>query len=179
MKEGQYTKTLAKIQVGEIFSCEIPAEILICIIHRAYGDAMFVPLWVAPTWRQIHLLPSFATNAWIHHSRNSCVTQKVRNWRVLYLKTKSSFEVKTSKNASSIFSFCNSLWEEKLRRIDKSLFSIFSKIDFMWNVWGIFLKSLTLAWFPYRKKKKKKKKDNIYINTITLFRLSCLTSMGK
>ena len=44
MKEGQYTKTLAKIQVGEIFSCEIPAEILICIIHRAYGDAMFVPL---------------------------------------------------------------------------------------------------------------------------------------
>ena len=28
-------------------------------------------------------------------------------------------------------------------------------------------------------KEKKKKKDNIYINTITLFRLSCLTSMGK
>ena len=51
MKEGQYTKTLAKIQVGEIFTCEISAEILIWIIHRAYGDAMFVPLWVAPTWR--------------------------------------------------------------------------------------------------------------------------------
>ena len=71
MKEGKYTKTLAKIQVGEIFTCEISAEILICIIHRACGDTMFVPLWVAPTWRQIHLLPSFATNAWIHHSRNS------------------------------------------------------------------------------------------------------------
>ena len=27
----------------------------------------------------------------------------------------------------------------------------------MWNVWGIFLKSLTLAWFPYRKKKEKER----------------------
>ena len=71
MKESKYTKTLAKIQVGTIFKWEISAEMLICLIYRAYGDAMFVSLWVAPTWRQIHLLPSFATNAWIHHSRNS------------------------------------------------------------------------------------------------------------
>ena len=51
MKEGKYTKTLAKIQVGAIFTSEISAEMLICLIYRAYGDAMFVSLWVAPTWR--------------------------------------------------------------------------------------------------------------------------------
>ena len=35
MKEGKYTKTLAKIQVGTIFTCEISREMLICLIYRA------------------------------------------------------------------------------------------------------------------------------------------------
>ena len=45
MKEGKYTKTLAKILVGAIFTCEILGEMVIYLIYRAlYGDAMFVSL---------------------------------------------------------------------------------------------------------------------------------------
>ena len=32
MKEGKYTKTLAKIQVGAIFRCAISREMLVCLI---------------------------------------------------------------------------------------------------------------------------------------------------
>ena len=178
MKEGQYTKTLAKIQVGEIFTCEISAEILIWIIHRAYGDAMFVPLWVAPTWRQIHLLPSFATNAWIHHSRNSCVTQKVRNWRVLYLKTKSSLRWKLLKmQVQFLVSVTRSESKNSGGSINlyfRYLVKLTSYEMFEVSFWKVLPSHGSLI-----EKEKKKKKDNIYINTITLFRLSCLTSMGK
>ena len=43
MKEGKYTKTLAKIQVGAIFACEISAEMLICLIYRASETPCLCP----------------------------------------------------------------------------------------------------------------------------------------
>ena len=40
-----------------------------------YGDAMLMPTWMGSNMadgnQQKHLLPSFATNAWIYSSRNS------------------------------------------------------------------------------------------------------------
>ena len=40
-----------------------------------YGDAMLMPTWMGSNMadgnQQEHLLPSFATNAWIYSSRDS------------------------------------------------------------------------------------------------------------
>ena len=45
MKEGKYTKALAKIQVGAIFHAREIFENLFTDIYRAlYGDAMLVPM---------------------------------------------------------------------------------------------------------------------------------------
>ena len=45
MKEGKYTKALAKVQVGAIFHAREIFENLFTYIYRAlYGDAMLVPI---------------------------------------------------------------------------------------------------------------------------------------
>ena len=68
MKGGTYTKTLAKIQVREIFRIrDIRRKCFTQTYRDLYGDAMLVLTWMSSNMadgnQQKHLLPRFATKA--------------------------------------------------------------------------------------------------------------------
>ena len=59
----------------EYFVYEISEEMFYPNLRDLYGDAMLVLTWMSSNMadgnQQKHLLPSFATKAWIYSSRNS------------------------------------------------------------------------------------------------------------
>ena len=66
MEEGKYTKALAKIQVGAVFSCARNSENFFTYIYRAlYGDAMLVP---------IRMVTNMAAGNQQKHVSRSCAT---------------------------------------------------------------------------------------------------------
>ena len=66
MKEGKYTKALAKIQVGAIFHVREIRRIFFTYIYRAlYGDAMLVP---------IRMVTNIAAGNQQKHVSRSCAT---------------------------------------------------------------------------------------------------------
>ena len=66
MKEGKYTKALAKIQVGAIIHVRKLGGIFFTYIYRAlYGDAMLVP---------IRMVTNMAAGNQQKHVSRSCAT---------------------------------------------------------------------------------------------------------
>ena len=177
MKEGKYKKTLAKIQVGAIFTCEISREMLVCLTYRASETPCLCPSeWHQHGGRYICYPVLLRTREFI--TRGTLVSPKrleieeysiskqraLLRWKLLkmqvqFLVSVTRYESKNSGGSINLY------FRYLVKLTSCEMFEV--------SFWKVLPSHGSLI------ENKKKKKDNIYINTITFFRLSCLTSVGK